>query len=72
MQVNQNPEYQEAKKITNMVTKELFKNNQNIPKREVTYEEAMDDVEIMAQIHELVQAMIERRNSRFLINIPPN
>jgi len=68
MQANQNPTYQEAKKISDKITKELFKNTQNIPKREVTYEEAVDDVEIMVQINQLVQQMIERRNSRYLTN----
>jgi hypothetical protein len=72
MQINQDSIYQEAKKITNKVVNELFKNTQNIPKREITYVEAVDDVEIMVQIHELVQTMIERRNSRYLANIPPN
>lgn len=68
MQANQNPIYEEAKKISDKITKELFKNTQNIPKREVTYEEAVDDVEIMVQINQLVQEMIERRNSRYLTN----
>jgi hypothetical protein len=72
MQANQNPTYQEAKKISDKITKELFKKTQNIPKREITYEEAVDDVEIMVQINQLVQEMIERRNSRYLANIPPN
>jgi hypothetical protein len=72
MQANQNPTYQEAKKISDKITKELFKNTENIPKREITYQEAFDDVEIMVQISLLVQEMIERRNSRYLANILPN
>jgi hypothetical protein len=68
MQANQNPTYQEAKKISDKITKELFKDTQNIPKRDVTYQEAVDDVEIMVQINLLVQQMIERRNSRYLTN----
>jgi hypothetical protein len=72
MQANQNPIYQEAKKISDKITEELFKNTENIPKREITYQEAFDDVEIMVQISLLVQEMIERRNSRYLTNILPN
>jgi hypothetical protein len=72
MQANQNPIYQEAKKISDKITNELFKNTENIPKREITYQEAFDDVEIMVQISLLVQEMIERRNSRYLANILPN
>ena len=68
MQANQNTTYQEAKKISAKITKELFKNTENIPKREVTYEEAVQDIEIMVQINQLVQEMIERRNSRYLTN----
>lgn len=72
MQANQNPIYKEAKKISDKITKELFKNTENIPKREVTYQEAMEDIEIMVQINLLVQEMIERRNLRYLANILPN
>ena len=68
MQANQNPIYQEAKKISSKITNELFKNTVNIPKREISYQEAMEDIEIMVQINLLVQEMIERRNSRYLIN----
>jgi len=66
MQVNQSDSYLEAKNITNNITKELFKNYKNIQKREPTYEEAIIDVEIMVQINQLVQKMIERRNSRII------
>jgi len=66
MQVNQADSYLEAKNITNNITKELFKNYKNIQKREPTYEEAIIDVEIMVQINQLVQKMIERRNSRII------
>jgi hypothetical protein len=66
MQVNKSPTYLEAKNITNNITHEIFKNFKNIPKREITYEEAMIDVEIMVQVHQLVQEMIERRNSRII------
>jgi len=69
MQVNQSPAYHETKKIVNTVTKKIFDNYKNATnKREATYEEAMEDVEYMVQIHQLVQTMLERANSRILPN----
>ena len=69
MQVNQSPLYQEAKKIVNSVTKKIFENYKDAPnKREATYGEAMEDVEYMVQIHQLVEIMLERANSRILPN----
>lgn len=69
MQVNQSPIYQQAREITDSVTKKIFKNYKDASnKREVTYQEAMDDVEYMVQIHQLVQIMLERVNSRILPN----
>jgi len=69
MQVNQSPTYQEAKKITDSITKKIFQNYKNAPnKHQPTYEEAMYDVEYMVQINQLIQTMIERVNSRILPN----
>jgi len=69
MQVNQSPTYQEAKQIVDSVTKKIFKNYKDAAnKREITYQEAVDDVEYMVQIHQLVQIMLERVNSRILPN----
>jgi hypothetical protein len=66
MNSNQNTPQKEAKKISDLVTKEIFKNYKDMQKREITYQEAMDDVEYMVQINQLIQIMIERRNERII------
>ena len=65
--MNQNPVYQEAKKFTSIITKKLFE-NKNVVYREITYQEAEEDIEYMVQINILIQTMIERRNSRIVQN----
>ena len=65
--MNQDPVYQEAKKFTNIITKKLFE-NKNVVYREITYQEAEEDIDYMVQINILIQTMIERRNSRIVQN----
>ena len=66
MPVNKSASYTEAKNICNVVTHNIFKDYKDKPKREITYEEACDDVEYMVQIHQLIEEMIKRRDSRLL------
>ena len=69
MQVNQSPTYQQAREITNLVTKKIFKNYKDAAnKRQISYQEASDDLEYMVEIHQLVQIMLERVNSRIFSN----
>ena len=68
MQVNHPPTYYEAKIITDNVTKNIFLNYKNTPHREISYQEAEEDVEYMVKINQLIEEMIKRRNSRILPN----
>jgi hypothetical protein len=65
--MNQDPVYQEAKKFNKMITKKLFE-NKNVVYRDITYQEAEEDIDYMVQINLLIQTMIERRNSRIVLN----
>ena len=60
MQVNKSNEYKQAIKISNTIIKKVFKNYKNAPnKREITEAEAIEDVELMVQIHQLIQTYLE-------------
>jgi len=61
MQVNKSESHLEAKKIMENITNDIFN---NISLRKVTHEEAIDDIDIMVKIHQLVHEMIKRRDLR--------
>ena len=65
--MDQNSVGQEAKKFSKMITEKLFE-NKNVVYRDITYQEAEEDIDYMVQINLLIQTMIERRNSRIVLN----